>query len=163
MNVSKSVMIHVAVEVLAFSYLYSLLNKKTKSLEVELEELRDDYEKKMEDLYEKVEILKNAIIHLTKQEQVKQEPTPKSVPVTREPSKNSKKESQIKEQSIPSTLFVSLPSILSRTPNSSLFFDTATESKPKMEIIEETTEEKESEITEQDMKEIESLLEEGSN
>lgn len=162
MNVSKSVMIHVAVEVLAFSYLYSLLNKKTKSLEVELEELRDDYEKKMEDLYEKVEILKNAIIHLTKQEQVKQEPSPKPIPVNIEPVKN-KKESQVKEQNIPSTLFVSLPNILSRTTNSPLFFDNQIESKPKMEIIEETTEEKESEITEQDMKEIESLLEEGSN
>ncbi len=163
MNINKTVMIHVAVEILAFSYLYSLVNKKTKSLEAEIEEMKEDYEKKIEDLYEKVEILKNAIIQLTKPRQEQpvqhnQQYTPQT-PVKQQ-AKPTKKNVKI-QQNTPSNTFV-LPPMFMANP---FVFNNEPEVK-SAEVIEDNEENnqeddkvEETEITDKELEEIEQLIE----
>lgn len=155
MNINKTVMIHVAVEILAFSYLYSLVNKKTKSLEVEIEEMREDYEKKIDDLYEKVEILKNAIIQITKP---RHETSTASHP--QQPSKSIKKNVKTQEKTPSQNSFV-LPPMFAAN---SFVFNNEQEIKTA-EVIEDTEENEdvekpeETEITDKELEEIEQLIE----
>lgn len=155
MNINKTVMIHVAVEILAFSYLYSLVNKKTKSLEVEIEEIREDYEKKIDDLYEKVEILKNAIIQITKP---RHETSIK--PPQQQSSKSVKKNVKTKEKTPSQNTFV-LPPMFMSNP---FVFNNEQEIK-SAEVIEDTEENEheekveETEITDKELEEIEQLIE----
>lgn len=153
MNINKTIMIHVAVEILAFSYLYSLVNKKTKSLEVEIEEMREDYEKKIDDLYEKVEILKNAIIQMTKPRH--ESPVQQPQQPVQQSSKSIKK--NVKTQDNTPT-FV-LPPMFMQTP---LIFNNEVKTAEVIEEneennIEETTQE--TEITDKELEEIEQLIE----
>lgn len=157
MNINKTVMIHVAVEILAFSYLYSLVNKKTKSLEVEIEEMREDYEKKIDDLYEKVEILKNAIIQITKprHDSPIQPPQP-SQPPTKAVKKNVKNQQQTPSQNtfVLPPMFMTNPFVLNNE-----------EEIKSAEVIEDTEENQEvekneeTEITDKELEEIEQLIE----
>lgn len=161
MNVSKTVMIHVAVEILAFSYLYSLVNKKTKSLEVEIEEMREDYEKKIDDLYEKVEILKNALIQITRprNESQTQQPMQQSQQNFVHPPQQTKK--NVKQQQKPTetnknTTFILPPMFMDNA------FDFNTNEVKQAEVIEENEEnnqEEKTEITDKEMEEIEQLIE----
>jgi len=159
MNINKTVMIHVAVEILAFSYLYSLVNKKTKTLEVEIEEMREDYEKKIDDLYEKVEILKNAIIQMTKprNDTPVQQPQHHVQQPVQQSSKSIKKNVKTQENSPLSNSFV-LPPIFMQSP---LLYNNESEIK-SAEVIEDNEEveqEEKTEITDKDFEEIEQLIE----
>lgn len=154
MNINKTIMIHVAVEILAFSYLYSLVNKKTKSLEVEIEEMKEDYEKKIDDLYEKIEILKNAIIQITKPRN--EAPIQNSQP----PTKSVKKNVKIQQQTPSQNTFV-LPPMFMTNP----FVLNNEQEIKSAEVIEDTEENEEvekneeTEITDKELEEIEQLIE----
>jgi hypothetical protein len=163
MNINKTVMIHVAVEILAFSYLYSLVNKKTKSLEVEIEEMREDYEKKIDDLYEKVEILKNAIIQITKpryDSPIHQQPQHHVQQPTSQSSKSIKKNVKTQENTPSSNTFV-LPPMFMSNP---FVFNNEQEIK-SAEVVEDNEENnneektEETEITDKELEEIEQLIE----
>lgn len=162
MNVSKTVMIHVAVEILAFSYLYSLVNKKTKSLEVEIEEIREDYEKKIDDLYEKVEILKNALLQITRPKndspvQSTQQTYKNTSQPPQQPKKNTKQQNP--KESNTNNTFV-LPPMFMSNP-----FELNFNEVKQAEVVEDNEEneennkeEEQTEITDKEMEEIEQII-----
>lgn len=160
--------IHVVSEIAVLTLMYIHFDKKIKTLEAELEHVKKTYVNTFDDVYQKMEVLKQGILQSSNQQQSPQPSKPKVFETMKQVNFDNFTIFDVK--SVPSKKQEDSPKIQILDEEQVLREEKATEKNnqkevvaptpPKSEILEPIAEETE-EITETEITEIESLIEKG--